>query len=301
MIPSPLSRQSFALLTVLAAVASPAFCDGPANTPASGTPSATAGKKPKYDLPVVGIPKEGRDIGGERSLVTTQPSTAPTTRPRRRVVYNLPITGIPHEGRAIGGSRTVQDSLTLVAISPDDGGFTLQSAPALFWYISGPTKRRIEFALNHPKHVEPVLFKDNLASPATAGISRIDLAAEGIKLEPGVVYEWVIAVVQDEDRRSHDIVATGLIRLEESAPADPSAHDATLAPHSSDSLERCAFFAERGIWYDAFQAVSDAIQRNPDDAWAIEQRNALLTQIGLGKIISHRSGAGGSIKSSTGN
>jgi Flp pilus assembly protein TadD len=40
-------------------------------------------------------------------------------------------------------------------------------------------------------------------------------------------------------------------------------------------------YAEEGVWYDAIDALSRAIEKSPNDAALREQRAALLEQVGL--------------------
>ena len=46
-------------------------------------------------------------------------------------------------------------------------------------------------------------------------------------------------------------------------------------------LERAAAYGQAGIWYDAFESVSNAIEAHPDDASLRAQRASLLQQVGL--------------------
>jgi hypothetical protein len=292
----PLVRWTFqfsALMLLALASSAPA---GPVTT----QPSSNNPKRPA-NLPNSGIPSEGVQIGGAPSPITTptQPSTSPdsrSTHDTRLVRFQLPEVGIPPSNRPIGGTRTVSEPLTLCAISPDDVGLTRQPAPCLFWYISRPTGHRIEFAINRPTVIEPVLYLPQLQTQGSSGICRLDLAAHGVKLQPGIVYEWVVAVVQDEGRRSHDVVATGSIKFVDGAlvTLKSGAGVATLVSYpvhpngslrpSADPRERAVESAEDGIWYDAFQAVSDAVEASPFDESARVQRAAFLEDIGLGKI-----------------
>ena len=50
---------------------------------------------------------------------------------------------------------------------------------------------------------------------------------------------------------------------------------------NSDDAARASAYAQAGIWYDALDAISNAIEANPNDASLKEQRAALLKQVGL--------------------
>jgi hypothetical protein len=53
---------------------------------------------------------------------------------------------------------------------------------------------------------------------------------------------------------------------------------ATLDPGTPGSAHA---YAALGLWYDALESLGDILQRSPDDARLIEERNALLRQAGL--------------------
>jgi len=46
-------------------------------------------------------------------------------------------------------------------------------------------------------------------------------------------------------------------------------------------LARAQAYAQAGIWYDAFESVSNAIEAHPDDPSLRAQRASLLQQVGL--------------------
>jgi hypothetical protein len=108
-----------------------------------------------------------------------------------------------------------------------------------------------------------------------AGMHRISLAKHKIELQPDVVYEWSVAIVPDVDNRSKDVIAKGVIKRI-NAPGDLAARVA-----QAGDTERAAIYAQAGIWYDAFEAVSNAIAAHPDDASLRTERASLLRQVGL--------------------
>jgi predicted Zn-dependent protease len=50
---------------------------------------------------------------------------------------------------------------------------------------------------------------------------------------------------------------------------------------SVTDTEKAAIYAEAGIWYDALEAISNAVDAHPEDASLREQRASLLKQVGL--------------------
>ena len=79
----------------------------------------------------------------------------------------------------------------------------------------------------------------------------------------------------DAANRSKDIIAKGVIKRI-SAPGDLD----KKVENASDT-EKAAIYAEAGVWYDALEAISNAIDALPDDASLREQRASLLKQVGL--------------------
>ena len=181
---------------------------------------------------------------------------------------NLP-TRVSGGARGEGGTDT-----SLTALVPDHVALTTQAQPSLFWFQSKPTKAKFEMTVVEPKKAKPVL---SLTSPDAdkAGIHRIKLAQHNIELQPGVAYEWSVAIVPDPENRSKDVVAKGVIKRI-NAPSNL----ATLLEKAGDS-ERASVYAQAGIWYDALDAISNAIDAHPEDASLREQRATLLTQVGL--------------------
>ena len=79
----------------------------------------------------------------------------------------------------------------------------------------------------------------------------------------------------DAENRSKDVIAKGVIKRI-SAPGDLDKR----VENASDT-EKAAVYAEAGVWYDALEAISNAIDAHPDDASLREQRASLLKQVGL--------------------
>jgi hypothetical protein len=108
-----------------------------------------------------------------------------------------------------------------------------------------------------------------------AGIQRLRLSDHGVKLDSGVAYQWVVALVTDPDNRSTDLVASGVIKRVIPA-ADLKEKVSQVAPSSLAGL-----YAEAGIWYDALGALSDQIEAQPENKTLHETRAELLRQVGL--------------------
>jgi len=193
-------------------------------------------------------------------------------------VYTPPLRGAP-VGRIAGGSRGIFDEFpsVLVALSPDHTGRTVQAEPVLYWFLAETVPYPIEFTLILDQAIYPIL-ETRIPSPKKPGIQGIRLADYDVGLQPGVTYKWFVAVVPDSDRRSKDVLAWGAIERVEFSQglrARLAETDRTIAAH---------IYAEAGLWYDAFSAVSDLVETAPDDALYRQQRASLLEQVGLPQI-----------------
>jgi hypothetical protein len=132
----------------------------------------------------------------------------------------------------------------------------------------------IVFTLTHEDGMEP-LVETQLARVRKAGIQRIRLAEFGVRLDPDAEYEWSVSLVPDSDRRSGDVVTTGYIRR----VAPPAELQGELRLASVNT------YASLGLWYDALEAASDAVDAAPADFDRRGQRDALLSQAGLERAL----------------
>jgi len=219
-------------------------------------------------LTVVSLLWPGAALAADDSHSTAKPATS-------SVVIYKPAKGSAPAARVTGGSRGNGDAtITLDVLAPDDTGLTTKEQPSLFWYQSKPAKARFELTLIEADKTKPVL-RVNVERAANAGIQRLRLADHGVKLAPGVEYQWVVALVTDSDNRSSDLVASGFIKR-----IEPSAElKAKIAGASPSSLP--AVYAEAGIWHDALGSLSDLIDAQPDNQALHTERAELLRQVGL--------------------
>lgn len=177
-----------------------------------------------------------------------------------------PPTGDQAPRRVGANVRGLPAMLPAVSVlAPDHLGLTISERPTLYWYLSAPTAARIEVVVVDPRSATPVL--DTVVSGDRAGVQAVELAARGVRLEPGVAYEWSVAIVADPAQRSRDIVAGGAVMR----VAPP---DALRGLAASPPERRAAALAAAGIWYDALAALSG-------DGVARGARAVLLEQAGL--------------------
>jgi hypothetical protein len=217
----------------------------------------------------------GQTTPSPGASATASPMAVPSpTRASKKLLYKPPRESGNIPARVSGGARGEGADTSLFALVPDRVALTTQAQPSLFWFQSKPAKAKFELTVVEPKKPKPLL---SLTAPQAdkPGIHRVKLARYKIELQPDVVYEWSVAIVPDAENRSKDVIAKGVFKR-----IRPPADLATRLARADD-LERAAIYAEAGIWYDAFEAISDAIDAHPDDASLRAQRASLLQQVGL--------------------
>jgi hypothetical protein len=204
-----------------------------------------------------------------------------------RPVYVPPRRGDPLI--RVGGSARGSDDSTpvVIVITPEQTGITGTRQPELYWYLSKPTRTRFRFVLVNDLEIEPIM-EITSDGEQPAGFNHIDLAAHGITLEPGVVYQWSVALVQNPVKRSADIVSTGQIEYIEMPPALRAKLD------KATRQEAVHILARAGYWYDTFARLSRMIAANPKDPVLREERAGLLEQVGLARLTSPHSAESGS-------
>lgn len=195
----------------------------------------------------------------------------------RLPVFVPPKRGAPkmRVGGATRGART-SGAASLQALVPEDGGLTVEAQPVLYWYLSEQTSGRIDVTIVDEASVAPVL-ETTIAGPLAPGVHPIRLADHQVSLTPGITYQWYVALVSDAERRSNDVIAGG--GIERVAASEPLREKLVAAPAPSGFA-----LAEAGIWYDAFDALSRAVDASPRDPEARGSRAALLEQVGLVEV-----------------
>ena len=204
------------------------------------------------------------------SFVSAQTNAAASVkfRPKVKTDGAVPV-------RVTGGSRGTGDAVvTLDVLAPDEIGETTLEQPSLFWFQSKPANARFELTLLQENKAKPIV-QVSVDRSSKAGIQRLKLSEHGAKLTPGIEYQWVVALVNDPDNRSKDLVASGVIKRVEPS-ADLKEKVSKAAPGSL-----AAIYADAGIWYDALSVLSDQIEAQPEDKALRQTRADLLQQVGL--------------------
>lgn len=209
---------------------------------------------------------------GLGELVVAQMPRAPLYRPP---VANAPAVRV--DGHVRGSGDVI---LTLTVLAPEHVGLTTREQPDLFWYQSKAAKTRFELTISLPRQSEPLL-EVKLPAPDTDGIRRFRLADHNVTLKLDVEYRWTVAMVIDPENRSKDIIASGVIKRVAPSPS------LTKRLETAAGSDRAFIYADEGFWYDSLQALSDAIDHQPEAKVLREQRGIFFMQVGLPDAARH--------------
>jgi hypothetical protein len=195
---------------------------------------------------VIDIPLALAQGATDQPYSTEQPDSASTP------VYKPRVIGAP-EGRVGGASRSASIPATALPrielLAPaDHAGLTANSQPTLYFFVSRPVQWPMQFTIRAPLQPIPVV-RVTIPSPPTAGTYPISLASYGVHLQPGVVYTWSVSIVMQPGAGSRNIVASAPIILDPGSP---------ISAPARDPGRLAAYFAERGLWYDAITAAAEA-------------------------------------------
>ena len=192
--------------------------------------------------------------------------------PLGNLAYVPPKTRNPG-GRVGAATRGQEDELpTLMALVPETHtGLSTTDQPSLYWFLSKPTSLPIEFVVQVGTEAKPFL-ETRLKSVSAPGIQEIRLQEYGVRLQPGVVYQWYVQIVPDQQDRTKDAVAGGFLMH---APA-PAAVQAGLKQSPKEDAPR--ILAEAGLWYDALTALAELIAGTPANPLYRQERATILKQ-----------------------
>lgn len=184
-----------------------------------------------------------------------------------------------------GGSRGPDVKLPSISVlAPKEAAVTTNEQPSLFWFQNGPMPEkviktaRVEVTLLDPKNPKPLL---KVTSPLTgdkqagSGLRRVALGKQKVSLQPGVTYKWTVALIPDPANRSQDVITSASIQR-----IEPS-KELAEALKGAASGDKAAVYAQNGVWYDAIEAITADIDKNPKNADLRKLRGELLKQGGL--------------------
>lgn len=196
----------------------------------------------------------------------------------RMPLYQPPRRGAPNI-RVGGGTRGLSgEKPTIHVLAPDHVGLTISEQPSLSWYISKPSKMRLEILVMDEEGIDPLLELTFDSNKLKEGIQSINLAKHGVKLKPNVKYQWSVVLIAEEGHRSNDIVSSGMIERR----TITKSLKAKLA--KANSKEDVFIYAQEGYWYNAINELTGLLKKTPNDEMLKKQYSELLTQVGLADI-----------------
>jgi hypothetical protein len=189
-----------------------------------------------------------------------------------QIRYVPPDLGAP-EVRVSGGTRgAAGDGLSVRVVAPAQTGLTIQEQPTLYWYNSSTARTGVRVSIVADSSNQTVLDMQ-LAGTAEPGIHPFRLRDTKVRLAMDTDYQWSVIAVQSQNP-SENIVASGMIRRVRGSGGTGGAQVRLPVDAAVD-------YARSGLWYDAMQALSDAIRARPNDAVLRQERSDLLSQVGL--------------------
>ena len=219
---------------------------------------------------------------------------------KSRIIFARPLDKRGFPVRMVGaGSRGVgQESAFLSVLSPLEIGLTTQEQPSLFWYLSEPTTMSFFFTLTALKKIPETVLELKLRNLNEYGISRLDLSALKVSLEPEVRYLWSVALMVDPDNPSKNIISSTVIKRENPSEnvlarlTQINMSEPGLAPivasanrrgwlDDEKGLELARVYAESGFFLDALAVLSNLVDANPTDTELQELRKDFLEQAEL--------------------
>jgi len=160
----------------------------------------------------------------------------------------------------------------LHALVPSHVAHTTAAAPRLFWMTETDLPGPITFVWTLETTGEFAEYA--LPAPVTRGIHAIDLTELGLELERDAVYTWSIIAPAPGRADDEELMTMGAIRR---VARTPDLERIAAGPRAA----RAHAYAERGLWYDALDVLSTAIETEGAPTRLARQRAALLDQVGL--------------------
>ncbi|MBL8704960.1 MAG: DUF928 domain-containing protein [Rhodospirillales bacterium] len=187
-------------------------------------------------------------------------------------VYVPPRRGAPKDVAAAATRGAIAPRLKLLA--PDHTGLTVAAQPTLYIYTQGTGWLQVQ--VKRAADAGAGFTSPRIEIKDPPAIRAIALAELGVTLDPGAEYR---VTVMSYDR-SGAVRATDHAVIERIAPPVELSVMTAGQPASAQANA----FASAGIWFDALDAISRAINGAPGSAAPRRGRAALLEQIGMKEI-----------------
>jgi hypothetical protein len=199
--------------------------------------------------------------------------------------------GLPKSAGSGGATRSVDSLPHVTILVPGDGARTLASRPTFYWYIApqdiattpstpsttvptadeGKSPFKVTFFLRDGnERASKSIFKAE-GKAQGAGLYKFTLPENAPELKIGKVQRWQVRWEGTNGAVQVDVNA--LIRRDD----DPLV--AKEIASAKNDLEKARIYAKKAYWYDAIDAYTSWISKNPKDNVAIAERSNLLTHL----------------------
>jgi Domain of Unknown Function (DUF928) len=159
---------------------------------------------------------------------TLQPRGAPTGR------VGAATRGIMREGA---------QNLALDLVAPTQAvGLTSVDQPTLCYLLTGTTSGPLRLTVTMRGQAKPLADVELPRPLSRFGV--IDLHALNVRLTPGQLYVWSVALRLDPKAPARDLVASALVQYKPGGPA----FDNSVRAASAE--QQHAIFEQNGYWYD---------------------------------------------------
>lgn len=236
-------------------------------------------------------PSSAREAPPKHEDTPTLPLVAPV-RPVRPVGQvgpdGLPKLYIPPARGTVAvrvGAATRGGAPGVEALAPGHLAFTTRAQPLLWWYVSVSAEARVDVTLIGDGSTEPLLH-ETVSERATPGIHSLDLAARGVRLEKGHLYQWFVSLSPVPGSGSSPAISGGAVQWVEAGAELRRALDGAAAG------EAWAAYARFGVWYDALSGISRRIREDPQNPELRRLRARLLSDAELSRAAAWDRGAG---------
>ena len=161
----------------------------------------------------------------------------------------------------------------VVPIAPTHTGLTGVPAPTLYVYFSSPWPQPVRLTLTAEGEWTQLL-RTEIPGPKTAGWLAIRLADHGVRLQPGIRYEWVATLVDlSSGERSSDSIASASVSYQ------PLSSDVQVSVQ--EAADPASVYAAAGYFYDAIHVLSQGTRS------ARSERTTLLSQVNLPAVVDY--------------
>lgn len=200
--------------------------------------------------------------------------------------------GLPKSASSGGATRSINSLPHVTILVPGDGARTLASRPTFYWYIApqdiaattSPLSTTVPQVADGNGSFKVTFFLRDGNEKASRSIFKAEGKAQGEglykftlpenapELRKGKVQRWQIRWEASSGTVQVDVNA--LIRRDD----DPIVVEAIAS--AKNDLEKARIYTKNAYWYDAINAYTSWISKNPKDNVASAERSNLL-KVGL--------------------